>query len=60
LRIKSQEIRLLDLDGEKFVHVDIKVDCSAREAADMVSEIAELVAESDKIPPAIHVSFGAV
>lgn len=60
LRIKQQEIRLLNLDGEKFVHVEVKVDCSAREAADMVFEVAELVSESDRSLPAIHVSFGTV
>lgn len=58
LHIHRQDIGVRNLDGESFVHVEAKVNCPPSEAAEMIYEVAELVSEAERVPPAIHVSFG--
>lgn len=60
IRIQQHQTRVVDCDGDRFVLANYLVDCSPREAADMVFELSDELAVMDKITPAVHVSFECV
>lgn len=52
------EVDVVRLGGDRIVHLVFRLAQSAREVAQANWQLADLMAQRDKISPSVHVSFG--